>query len=147
MGVDKATQRHTFNGMEPTTTHMKATPASVAAFVSRIKPIVDVMWNTYGVGDIANSILSRAEDELTSRPFSGVSVEWSVSTLAEMEAAADSDIAKHRANLTALQMENYRLLITRLEKHNRDASKGLDLRKKVKAIPDFEEFAKTQPTF
>ena len=133
--------------MEPTTTHMKATPAAVAAFVSRIKPIVDVMWNTYGVGDTAHSILARAEDELTSRPFSGVSVEWSVADLAEMEAAADADIAKHRANITALQMDNHRLLVIRLEKHNREASKGIDRRKKVKAIPTFEEFAKTQPTF
>ena len=125
----------------------KATPAAVAAFVARIKPIVDVMWNTYGVGDAANSILAAANDELVCRAFSGVSVGWSVERLAEMEAAAEADIAKHRSTLADLQAECYHLYRKKVDAHNFEATKGLDRRKKVKPVMSLEEYTATLPTF
>ena len=113
--------------------HLQDNAEARLAFLDKNVPDERKMLKFYGVGELG---LRRIVVNVAERDFDD---------LVEMQNQFDSQMEKYRARADELIDEQYGLYVRCLTKHNLDATKGYDRRKKVKPIMTRAEFVATLP--
>jgi len=113
--------------------HLQDNAEARLAFLDKNVPDERKMLKFYCVG------------ELNLRRIVQCVAERSDVDLVEMQNQFDAEMAKYRARVNELIDEQYGVYVRCLMKHNTDAIKGYDRRKKVKSIMTRSEFVATLP--